>query len=110
MSRKQVLKQFFFKSILPFATAFLLYFIFRPACTTDRQVNYLWLWILCGLPFGIHRMFFWISSGVSMANFISQGLAMIVLGGIIGGFVLAWRLVIATIYIPLTCFRLIFRS
>lgn len=30
------------------------------------------------------------------------------LGGIIGGFVLACRLVTAIVYIPLTCFRLIF--
>lgn len=110
MSRSQVLRQFFFKSVVPIAAAFLLYLIFRSACTKDGQINYLWLWILCGLPFGIHRMFFWISPGGSMANFVSQGLAMIVLGGIIGGFVLAWRLVIAALYIPLTCFHLIFRS
>ena len=110
MSRSQVLKQFFFKSVVPIAAAFLLYLIFRSACTKGRQVNYLWLWILCGLPFGIHRMFFWISPGGSMANFVSQGLAMIVLGGSIGGFVLAWRLVTAVVYIPLTCFRLIFRT
>jgi hypothetical protein len=108
MSRSQILKQFFFKSVVPITVALLLFFIFRSACTKDGQINYLWLWILCGLPFGIHRMFFWIVPGGSMTNFISQGIAMIVLGGIIGGFVLVWRLVTATVYIPLTCFRLIF--
>lgn len=108
MSRGHVFRQFFFKSVVPIAIASLLFFIFRSACTKNGQINYLWLWILCGLPFGIHRMFFWIAPGGSMANFISQGLAMIVLGGIIGGFVLACRLVTAIVYIPLTCFRLIF--
>lgn len=109
MSRSQLLKQFFFKSVVPITVAVLLYFFFRSACTTEGQLNYRWLWILCGLPFGIHRMFFWISPGSTMASLISQGLAMIVLGGIVGGFVLAWRLVAAVIYIPWTCFRLIFK-
>ena len=94
MSRRQILKQFFFKSVVPISTALLLFFIFKSACTQDGQVDYLRLWILCGLPFGIHRMSFWIIPGGSMASFISQGLAVLVFGGVIGGFVLIWRVVI----------------
>ena len=107
MSRSQILKQFFFKSVVPITVALLLFFIFRSACTKDGQLNYLWLWILCGVPFGIRRMFFWIIPGGSMASFISQGLAVLVLGGIIGGFVLAWKLIIAIVYIPNTIFKLV---
>ena len=110
MSRSQILKQFFFKSVVPITVALLLFFIFRSACTKDGQINYLWLWILCGLPFGIYRVYFWIIPGGSMASFISQGLAVLVPGGIIGGFVLMWQLATALVYIPLTCFRLIFGS
>ena len=83
MCRSQVLRHFFFKSVVPIAAAFLLYIIFRSACTKGRQVNYLWLWILCRLPFSIHRMFFWISLGGSIASFISKGLAVPVLGSVI---------------------------
>ena len=108
MSRSQILKQFFFKSVVPITVALLLFFIFRSACTKDGQINYLWLWILCGIPFGIHRMFFWIIPGGSMASFVAQGLAVLVLGGIIGGFVLAWKLIVAAVCIPTTCVRLLF--
>lgn len=27
------------------------------------KLDYVWLWILCGLPFGLHRMCLWIISG-----------------------------------------------
>ena len=108
MSRSQILKQFFFKSVVPITVALLLFFIFRSACTKDGQINYLWLWIHCGIPFGIHRMFFWIIPGGSMASFVAQGLAVLVLGGMIGGFVLVWKLIVAMVYIPATCFRLVF--
>ena len=104
MSRSQVLKQFFFKTVVPITAALLLFFIFRSACTKDGQINYLWLWILCGLPFGIHRIFFWIGAGGSMASFISQGAAILVWGGIVGGFVLTWKLAIAFCNIPITCY------
>ena len=107
MSRSQILKQFFFKSVMPITTALLLFFIFKSACTQDGQVDYLRLWILCGLPFGVHRMFFWIIPGGSMASFVSQGLATIVLGGMVGGFVLFQKLSLAIIYIPMTVVRLI---
>ena len=107
MSRNQILKQFFFKSVVPIATALLLFFIFKSACTTDGHIDYLRLWILCGPPFGIHKMFFWIIPGGSTARFISQGLATIVLGGMVGGFVLFKKLSLAIIYIPMTIVRLI---
>ena len=108
MTRSLVWKQFFFKSVLPIIAAFLLFCIFKSACTKDGVLNYLWLWILCGLPFGLHRMYIWIIPGSNhMASFISQGLAIFVLGGLIGGFVLVWKLIVAVLYIPVTCFRLI---
>ena len=105
MSKAQILKQFFFKSVVPITTALLLFFIFKSACTTDGHIDYLRLWILCGLPFGVHKMFFWIIPGGSMASLISQGLTVLVLSGIIGGFVLVWKLIIAIIYIPNTIFK-----
>ncbi|EKC60684.1 conserved hypothetical protein, membrane [human gut metagenome] len=45
------------------ASAALLYCIFRSACVKNGELDYLWLWILCGLPFGIWRLRLWIIPG-----------------------------------------------
>ena len=58
MTRKEAVFQFFRKSIVPVAGAALLVCIFKSACIKDGTVNYLRLWILCGLPFGLHRQRF----------------------------------------------------
>ena len=56
MTRTEAVKDFFKKAVLPVAIAGLLYCIFKSACMRDGELDLLWLWILCGLPFGIHRM------------------------------------------------------
>ena len=60
MTRTEAVKEFFKKAVLPVAIAGLLYCIFKSACMRDGELDLLWLWILCGLPFGIHRMCVWI--------------------------------------------------
>ena len=116
MTRTEAIKEFFKKAVLPVAIAGLLYCIFKSACIRNGELDLLWLWILCGLPFGIHRMYVWIVPGGSSLgggaalfalNFIIGGL----IGGfvlvLIGGFVLVWRLLVAAWYVPLTIYRLI---
>lgn len=61
MTRGAALKDFCIRIILP--VAMLLFCVFKFACT--RATDYVWLWILCGLPFGIHQMFLWITPGGS---------------------------------------------
>ena len=63
MTRGEALKDFFRKTILPVVSAALLYCIFRSACVKNGELDYLWLWILCGLPFGIWRLRLWIIPG-----------------------------------------------
>ena len=63
MTRGEAIKDFFYKTILPVAVAALLYCIFRSACVKNGELDYLWLWILCGLPFGIWRLRLWIIPG-----------------------------------------------
>lgn len=108
MRRSDTLKAFFTKTILPITLALLLYCIFRSACVKNGELDYLWLWILCGLPFGIHRMRLWL---LPVGGSISGGTALFVfnfiVGGIIGGFVLVWRLIVAAVYVPVTMYRLI---
>ena len=93
MTRGEVIKAFFFISVLPVA-ALLLYRIFKSACMKGGELDYVWLWILCGLPFGLHRMCLWIVPGGGS------------FGGGIGGFVLIWRLIVAAWYVPLTLLRM----
>ena len=72
-----------------------------------ERMDQIWQ-LLCGLPFGIHRMCVWIVPG---GDSLGGGAALFVLnfviGGIIGGFVLVWRLLVAAWYVPLTIYRLI---
>ena len=108
MTRGEALKDFCIKSILPVTVAMLLFCIFKSACTKDGITEYVWLWILCGLPFGIHRMYVWIVPGGSS---LGGGAALFalnfIIGGLIGVFVLVWRLLVAAWYVPLTIYRLI---
>ena len=74
----------------------------------NGELDYVWLWILCGLPFGLHRMCLWIvPGGGSLGGGIALFALNFIIGGVIGGFVLAWRLIVAVWYVPLTVYRLI---
>ena len=85
-----------------------LYCIFKSACLKNGELDYVWLWILCGLPFGLHRMCLWIvPGGGSLGGGIALFALNFIIGGVIGGFVLAWRLIVAVWYVPLTVYRLI---
>ena len=108
MTRKESLTVFIKKTLLPVAAATMLFFIFKSACTKDWNTDYFMLWLLCGLPFGIHRMFLWIiPGGRSFGGSIAVFALNILLGAVIDGIVLVWRLTIAVWYVPLTVYRLI---
>ena len=101
-------KVFFFKSVIPVCSALLLFCIFKFLCTKDGELDHVLLWILCGLPFGLHRMYFWIlPKGSSLSSGIGIFALNFIIGGVIGGFVLTWRLIVAVWYVPLTIYRLI---
>ena len=100
------MKEFAKKVIFPVATAILLIVVFYPVCIREGEFDYLKLWLLVGMPFGICRMFLWIvpkgfdiggTVGVVALNFLA--------GGVIGGLVLAWRLLDAAGYFIKTVFR-----
>ena len=80
MTRTEAVKEFFKKAVLPVAIAGLLYCIFKSACIRNGELDLLWLWILCGLPFGIHRMCVWIVPG---GGSLGGGAALFVLNFII---------------------------
>lgn len=108
MTRGEALKDFCIKSILPVTEAMLVFCIFKSACTKDGITDYVWLWILCGLPFGLHRMCLWIiPGGRSFGGGIALFVFNFIIGGVIGGLVLVWRLIVAAWYVPLTTYRMI---
>ena len=84
MTRTEAIKEFFKKAVLPVAIAGLLYCIFKSACIRNGELDLLWLWILCGLPFGIHRMCVWIVPG---GDSLGGGAALFVLNFVIGGII-----------------------
>ena len=49
------------KVIIPIVATILLFALFYPLCVNNGGCDYLKLWILMGIPFGIHRMFVWVS-------------------------------------------------
>ena len=101
MERKEIVRCFFKKVVLPVALAAFLFFLFRPVCTEENgAVNYVLLWILCGIPFGIRRMFLWlVPRNYDIAGTVGIWAVNFIVGGLIGGVVLIWRLACAVFYL-----------
>lgn len=83
MTRSETIKAFFIKSVLPVTEALLLYCIFKSACVKGGEIDYVWLWILCGLSFGLHRMSLWIIPGGSLGSRIALFALSFIIGGVI---------------------------
>ena len=92
--------EFVKRVVIPVVSSFFLAALFRPLCMENGECDYLSLWWFMGIPFGIHRMFFWIlpknyDLGGSMAILFIN----VLVGGVIGGIVLVWRLLLAAVYL-----------
>ena len=108
MARGEIWKDFFKRTVLPAVIALFLFFMFKNVFTEDGQTNSFYVWLCCGIPFGIRRMFVWlVPHGYDIAGTVGIVALNFILGGIIGGVILIWRLVVAAWYIPLTIYRLL---
>ena len=107
MTRVDILTAFIKKSVAPIITAILLYNLFAGFCIMNGSLNYMYLLMLCGIPFGIRFMFtlpiFIGNCGVS----IFMTAANIAIGAVIGGIILIWKLIVAIFYVPYTAVKLI---
>ncbi len=56
MTRGAIAKDIFFKALLPILAVLLLYGMFIELFTKDGITNWFYMWLACGLPFGIWRM------------------------------------------------------
>jgi hypothetical protein len=79
----------FKRLILPITVAGLLALLSRPIYLTEGQIDYLLAWILIGFPFGIRKMFLiLLPSKFDLAGTVGVCFLNVLVGGIIGGFVL----------------------
>ena len=69
--------------IAPVVAAIFLAALFYPLCVENGVCDYLKLWVLMGIPFGVHRMFVWV---------IPKEFEL-------GGMIMAWRLTMAVVYL-----------
>ncbi len=86
--------------IVPVLLAVFLAVLFRPLCVENGECDYLKLWFFMGIPFGIHRMFLWvIPKGYDIGGSMGVLAINVLIGGVIGGIVLVWRLAVAIAYL-----------
>lgn len=77
--------------VLPVMLAALLALLFRPVYMSDGQCDFFLMWILIGCPFGIRRMCMWlVPFNFGLAGTVGVFAFNLVIGGIIGGFVLVF--------------------
>ena len=88
------------KVIVPIGAAIFWVTLFYPLCVENGVCDYLKLWILVGIPFGIQRMFIWvIPKGFDLGGTVGTLVINLLVGGVIGDMIMAWRLVMAAAYL-----------
>jgi hypothetical protein len=108
MTKKQITKEFFFKTVAPVLIAWFLFTMFKDLFTKNGVTDYFYIWIVCGIPFGIRRMHLWlIPRGLDIGGTAGVWALNFIVGGIIGGFVLVWRLACAVCYLFITIYRIV---
>lgn len=107
MTKTEIWKDFLKKTIMPVVAALLLYSIFSRIFVENGMIDFFLVWLACGVPFGIGKMFTLIPVGFGISGTVGVVALNIVLGGLIGGIILIYRLAVAVWYLPLTIYRLI---
>ena len=66
MTKSEVMKEFLRKTVLPVILALLLFSIFSRIFTENGTTDYFLVWLACGVPFGIGKMFTLIPIGMGI--------------------------------------------
>lgn len=107
MTRIEIITDFVKKSVLPVLLAVFLYHLFIGISVQYGTVNYMYLLMLCGIPFGIRFMFTLPVFIGNMGVGIFAVCMNIAIGALIGGAILVWKLAVAVWYVPVTIVNLI---
>ena len=88
-----IAEKFLKKVVLPLSGAALLAYIFYPFCTEGGETNWLLFIWLMGVPFGITHMFmFVVPRSHPFTDTVGILFGNILIGGVIGIFILAWQI------------------
>lgn len=104
-------KEFFKRLAVPIIIALLTAFFCQPLyLATDGSCDYVLMWILIGIPFGIQKMFIWlVPSKCSIANATGIIVINILIGSMIGIFVFAFRIASGMLYMIAAIVKTVFR-
>jgi len=107
MSKNEIVKELIKKSLFLIVVIWILVSIGLELRGTGDSRDFFNAWVLCGLPFGIGKLRTWFyvpngSIGTCTAIFVLN----FILAGLIGGFVLMWKIIVAVCYIPVGIIRL----
>ena len=58
MTKNEVMKEFLKKTILPIVAALLLFSIFSRIFTENGSIDFFLVWLACGVPFGISKIWY----------------------------------------------------
>ena len=90
---RMIAEKFLKKVVLPLSGAALLAYIFYPFCTEGGETNWLLFIWLMGVPFGITHMFmFVVPRSHPFTDTVGILFGNILIGGVIGIFILAWQI------------------
>lgn len=64
MTRSEVMKDFMKKTVVPVAVVLLLFSVFSRIFVENGTPDYFLIWLACGVPFGIGKMFMILSISV----------------------------------------------
>lgn len=105
MTRSEVMKDCMKKTVVPVAVVLLLFSVFSRIFVENGTPDYFLIWLACGVPFGIGKMFTLIPIGFGISGTVGVVALNLVLGGLIGGVILIWKLAVAIWYLPLSVVR-----
>lgn len=90
--------EFLKKAILPVVAVWMLAVLFKPLCMEQGELDWRLLILLMGIPFGIRYMFLWrVPGNFGIGGSIGVIAFNLLVGGLIGSVVMAWRLIVAIV-------------
>lgn len=98
MTKSDVMKEFLKKTVIPVVVALFLFSMFSRIFVENGAPDYFLIWLACGVPFGIGKMFTLIPIGFGISGTVGVVALDLVLGGLIGGVILIWKLAVALWY------------
>lgn len=86
--------EFLRKTIVPVVAAMFLVALLYPLCVENDVCDYLKLWVLMGVSFGVYQMFVWVlPKGFDLGGTVG----ILVINLLVGGMIMVWRLVMAAV-------------